>query len=964
MALSRASRLTIAFFAMMLPAALIAAPIQVLRGHVPGAIAESRRMGPLSSVAPLSLAVGLPLRNREELAYFVDQVSDPASPNYKRYLSTADFTARFGPTQTDYDKLTAFFLAHGFVISGTHPNRMILDVTGPVSAIEKTLHLGMALWEHQTRGRYFAPDREPSLDIDIPVLDITGLDNYVLPKPMNLTAVPLSSAAPMVTGSGPYSLFIGKDFRAAYTPAVTLTGIGQNVGLFELDGFYAADVAANFAQAGLPAVPVQTVLLDGVTGAPGTDNDEVTLDIMMAAYMAPGARVIVYEGLNWNDVLNRMATDNTARQLSCSWVFSPVTATTEQIFLQMIAQGQSFLQASGDNGAYFGWVRPPSDEPNVTVVGGTALTTSAPGGPWLSETTWSGSGGGVSTTYPIPSYQKNMNMAGLGGSSTMRNIPDVAMLAAPQIFLVCNNGQSVEVGGTSAAAPLWAGFIALANQQAVNNRQPALGFLNPALYALGNGSGYAAGFHDITTGSNGLPALAGFDLATGWGTPNGQVLINDLSVPHVPSFTLSAPASLSLQSGGSTLATVQITGHNGFAGAVTLTVKGLPAGVSGTFGAPVNGASQLTLIASSHVVTGWYSITVQGVSGTLSTGVGMILQLTAGPCFSLTSIPPAVSVIQGGSSAANLTVASVNGFTGAVSLTVAGLPAGVTASFSPASTATVSTLRFSASNSAAAGATTVTVTGKSGSLTATLPIALTVVQPAAFTVAVSPSTITMLEGATATSAITVTPKTGFTGKVTLSASGLPAGVTASFSPLTSFGASVVTLIASRSAATGRANVLVTGSFGASSASAALAVTVQAAPSFTLAAAPASLNVVQGNFGSSTVSVTPINGFTGVVALTVAGLPAGVTGSFSPASASATAASKLTLTAAPTAATGTATLTITGVSGGVSATTTVFLTIKAAPGVTLSSSASNVKLAAGATGSAMITVVRVGGFSHF
>ena len=102
------------------------------------------------------------------------------------------------------------------------------------------------------------------------------------------------------------------------------------------------------------------------------------LDIVMAGYMAPGASVIVYEGYYPNDVLNRMATDNLARQLSCSWGYG-INSTTEQIFKQMIAQGQSFFTASGDSGAYSGGIMPPADDPNVTSVGGTALTTSGSG---------------------------------------------------------------------------------------------------------------------------------------------------------------------------------------------------------------------------------------------------------------------------------------------------------------------------------------------------------------------------------------------------------------------------------------------------------------------------------------------------------------------------------------------------------------------------------------------------------
>src|ERR1700719_3129123 len=236
---------------------------------------------------------------------------------------------------------------------------------------------------HTIRGPFYAPDPEPSLDFDIQTLDISGLDNFELPRPMSLETIPLTQATPFVTGSGPAGYFLGKDFRAAYAPGVALTGAGQVGGLLEFDGFYASDVQANFKQAALAAVPTQTVLLDGVSGTPGGSNIEVILDIMMAAYMAPGlSKVMVYEGSIPNDILNRMATDNLAQQLSSSWSFSPINATTEQLFKQYIVQGQSFFEASGDSGAYKGWIQSPSDNPNVTVVGGTSLSTSGSGGPW------------------------------------------------------------------------------------------------------------------------------------------------------------------------------------------------------------------------------------------------------------------------------------------------------------------------------------------------------------------------------------------------------------------------------------------------------------------------------------------------------------------------------------------------------------------------------------------------------
>ena len=150
---------------------------------------------------------------------------------------------------------------------------------------------------------------------------------------------------------------------------------------------------------------------------------------------------------------------------------------------------------------------------------------------------YDGSGGGISTTYPIPSWQQGISMAANQGSTTMRNIPDVA-LTADNVYLIANNGQSGSIGGTSAAAPLWAGFIALVNQQAAASGRPPVGFLNPALYALGQQAAYTLGLHDITTGNNRsdqspsqFDAVAGYDLCTGWGTPNGSNLVKALVAP-------------------------------------------------------------------------------------------------------------------------------------------------------------------------------------------------------------------------------------------------------------------------------------------------------------------------------------------------------------------------------------------------------------------------------------------------
>src|SRR5262249_18329072 len=151
----------------------------------------------------------------------------------------------------------------------------------------------------------------------------------------------------------------------------------------------------------------------------------------------------------------------------------------------------------------------PSSSPNITQVGGTTLTTSGPGGTYVSETVWndgnrfgidgSGSSGGISSFYGIPTYQLGIDMTANHGSTSFRNIPDVAM-TGDDVFVIADSGvHYTGVGGTSCAAPLWAGFVALANQQAAQGGTPLVGFLNPLIYPIGKGANYASSFHDVTT---------------------------------------------------------------------------------------------------------------------------------------------------------------------------------------------------------------------------------------------------------------------------------------------------------------------------------------------------------------------------------------------------------------------------------------------------------------------------------
>jgi Pro-kumamolisin, activation domain len=802
---------------------------QVLAGHVPHAVATSRALNKLENTTRLNIAIGLPLRNQNELDALLLELADPDSPRFRHYLTAEQFAAEFGPTEQQYQTVIQFAHEHGMTVIGTHSNRMLLDVSGEVSDVERALHVKMMAYEHPTRGRFYAPDREPSVDLDVKVLDVSGLDNFALPHPMGLHQMAVETPHPYVTGSGPGGYFIGKDFRAAYAPSVSLTGSGQVVGLLEFDGFYAGDLQKNAVAANMPAVSTQTVLLDGFNGAPGNDNIEVILDIMMASYMAPGlSKVMVYEGTTPNDILNRMATDNVAQQLSSSWGY-PINATTEQIFKQFIAQGQSMLQASGDSGAYEKGVMTPSDDPNLTVSGGTSLTTAGAGGPWQSETVWSGSGGGVSTAYPIPSYQLGLNMAANGGSTKMRNIPDVALTAAIQMYLIQNNGQAVVVGGTSAAAPLWTGFIALANQQAAAHGHLRVGFLNPLIYAIGKGSNYTADLNDIRSGSDGgFSAVSGYDLTTGWGSPAGQHLINDLTgTSGQPSFSLSSSSStLSVLRGSTGAATLIVAAQNGFNSSVTLSVSGLPSGVTAVF-SPVatTSTSKLTFTVSASVAGGSYPLTITGVSAGASSTTPIALTVVV-PSFSLSASPNSLTIPRAASGTTIVNVAGSDGFTGSVNFAVTGLPSGLSTIFSPASTTTRTALTFNASGTVTPGTYNATVNGTSGTLTSATTIILTVTAPN-FTLSLLPATLAVLRGANTTGSVAIAPQNGFNNNVTLTASGLPSGVTAAFSILNTAGTNTVVFTASSTATAGSFPIVVKGVSGALTNSAAFTLTVLA-----------------------------------------------------------------------------------------------------------------------------------------
>jgi len=558
---------------LMLVSPAVAADRVQLGGHVPAGLGNLEQVERLPATQEMKLAIGFPLRNKPALTNLLRDLYNPASPRYRRFLTPEQFAEMFGPTEKDYQAAMVFAMAHGLTPAARHPNRMVLDVTGPAGSVELAFQTTLNQYRHPKENRiFFAPSAEPSVPSHLKILDVSGLSSLGAPRPKyrlppanggqggNFSA---ASAAPKA-GSAPGGNYIGDDFRAAYVPGVTLTGRGQSVALVQFDGYSLSDIRAYENLAGRAPVNLVNVLLNGFNGLPTGNGGEleVSLDIQMVISMSPGvSNIIVYMAGPFgipNDVLNRIATDNLAKQIGCSWGWSGgPQLTTEQIFLQMAAQGQSFFNASGDDCAFLTgqvdspfYTGSPSSSPNITQVGGTTLTTSGPRGPWVDEVVWNagdrygpfydgiGSSGGHSSFYAIPSWQTTVDMSANGGSTIFRNIPDVTM-TGDDVYVISGGVGWQGVGGTSVAAPLWAGFMALVNEKAESLGIPPVGFINPAIYAIGGGANYTNNFHDIVSGDNAWSfstnfffAFPGYDLCAGWGSPNGAPLIDSLSLAN------------------------------------------------------------------------------------------------------------------------------------------------------------------------------------------------------------------------------------------------------------------------------------------------------------------------------------------------------------------------------------------------------------------------------------------------
>jgi len=665
-------------------------------------------------------------------------------------------------------------------------------------------------------------------------------------------------------------------------PAIMSVSYGQ----CKTENGAAANAAYNSAYQQAVAEGVSVFVAAGDSGAAGCDNSvaQATHGIGVNAFASTPYNVAV-GGTDFSDTYS--GTNSTYWNSSNTFNFGSARSYIPEIPWNDSCAGALFASYEGFNvtAGPSSFCNDPTYGSFVqsTVAGGGGPSACATGSPNVS-----GIVGGTCQGWPKPAWQA---VAG-NPNDGVRDTPDVSLFAADGLwshyYIFCwsdtaNGGAACTgspsgwsgAGGTSFASPIMAGIQALVNQKTAARQ----GNPNPVYYELAaneynsslgnacnssNGASVASNcvFYDVTQGDMDVncvgnancfldgspagvlstsnssfqpayPAGSGWDFATGIGSVNATNLVN--SWPGTkPTFTLSTSASsVSVTQVTSSATTVIVTPWNGFTGSVSFAATGLPSGVTAAFNpSSSQSATTLTLTASSTATVGTANVTVTGTSGSLTNSTTLSVIVNSEGTFSLSASPASLMVAQGASVSSTISIVAQGGFSGTVSLSASGLPSGVTASFNPSSTASSSSLTLTAAGTAPTGNATVTITGTSGGLTNTTAVSLAVVPAPTFTLSVSPNGLSISQGASGATTVSVVPQPGFTGAVTLTASGLPAGVAATFSPAVTTSASTLTLTAGSTAATGLFAVTITGTSGSLSKTTTLNVSLSSPPLLT------------------------------------------------------------------------------------------------------------------------------------
>ena len=490
---------------------------------------EKAALGPASKpTAPRTrITVSVLLKPRQPLA--TNPRTGPAR------ISRAVYARQHTPEPAALRALKAFAAEFNLILEPPAPGHRSVHLTGTIADLERAF--AVTLQDTPLDGQTYRT-REGAIQLPsslAPVVDaVLGLDN----RPQAQAHFRVAKPHAANTSYTPVQV------AEAYSFPASASGAGQTIGIIELGGGYRpADLTAYFKTLGRTAPKVTAIKVDGGKNAPSTPDGadgEVLLDIEVSAAVAPGAKVAVYFAPNTDqgfiDAISTAVHDKTNNPsvISISWG-GPESTWTAQARTALDAACQSaaalgitITVAAGDNGSSDGVtgggnnVDFPASSPHVLACGGTKLVAS--GAQITAETVWNetaanegATGGGVSAFFPLPAWQAKANVPAPSVKTGGRGVPDVSGDADPATgYIIRVDGQTSVIGGTSAVAPLWAGLIAVANQQLGTQ----VGFINPVIYAA------KAGFHDITEGNNGAFAAGpGWDACTGLGSPNATALI-------------------------------------------------------------------------------------------------------------------------------------------------------------------------------------------------------------------------------------------------------------------------------------------------------------------------------------------------------------------------------------------------------------------------------------------------------
>jgi kumamolisin len=492
--------------------------------------------GKHAASAALTLNVGLAPRDSGRLDEVIAAASTPGSPEYGHYLTNAQYLAEYAPTGGEVAAVEAFLKGQGLEVTGTSKDNLLVYVHTSTAAAEQAF--GVTINDYKTTGReFFANSSSPSVPAGLNVQAVSGLSNYDVFRAAT-------------TCSGGACGFNGADFRAAYN--IFGTAGGQSIG-FTLWGRTppkAQEDYKNYATAtSTTELKVGSAGENGlefitVGGVSSINSDgEVQLDTEVAHAVAPGVHEHYWLGVdNSNATLEKVlneAANSSDTVISNSWDCQPcaLDLNMSSAMQHGASTGKTFYFSSGDGGAADG-ISMPADSQYDVAVGGTNLQLNG-SDERVSEEAMK-DGGGCTNEVARPSWQTGIGSPEVypSGACSGRAMPDVSADSCyggrgeGEVFYAgCRgflwvDGSPGETGGTSMAAPIWSGMAADWNKVDAEAGEPGTGFSAPLIYTIGNNAGrYAKDFHDITTGSNPFPAHAGWDEATGWGTPKYAELV-------------------------------------------------------------------------------------------------------------------------------------------------------------------------------------------------------------------------------------------------------------------------------------------------------------------------------------------------------------------------------------------------------------------------------------------------------